>query len=53
MSVQVKPQIERRDEVQRDRPQGGVVTFEFYTGYQTIHLALGRHRISRMGRREA
>jgi 5-carboxymethyl-2-hydroxymuconic-semialdehyde dehydrogenase len=33
--------------------EGGVFSFEFYTEYQTIHLALGRHRISRMGRREA
>jgi len=29
--------------------EGGVYSFEFYTELKTVHLALGRHRIPRMG----
>ncbi|MDR5684036.1 MAG: 5-carboxymethyl-2-hydroxymuconate semialdehyde dehydrogenase [Armatimonadota bacterium] len=29
--------------------EGGVFSFEFYTEYQTVHVALGRHGIPRMG----
>jgi 5-carboxymethyl-2-hydroxymuconic-semialdehyde dehydrogenase len=29
--------------------EGGVFSFEFYTEYQTVHVALGQHRIPRMG----
>lgn len=29
--------------------EGGVFSFEFYTEYHTVHVALGQHRIPRMG----
>ena len=32
--------------------EGGVFSFDFYTEYQTIHVALAKHRIPQMGRQE-
>jgi hypothetical protein len=50
--IQTRPQVAVTPVKHFIDGEDGVFSFEFYTEYQTIHMALGRHRIPRMGMRQ-